>query len=1143
MTVSACIRVRVLGRPVVTRAEDSTPIRLSTRKVTALVAYLAMNPDQTASREELATLLWGSCSDYQARQSLRQALAFLRKDLGSSELFTAHSDVVRLKPGVWSVDALAFENLSKSSNAADLDKAAELFCGDFLSGLNIEEDGFAEWLGAQRTRTQLAAARLCETFAAQPALVIDRERAVAAAERLLALDPLREDWQRLALTLYARYRGKGEALAQYDAFSRLLRRELDVEPEAETKALAARIRDDAIAPVAVPRPVPPAIAVAAPDPRDQPGATPAPRWPRWSKLAAAAALVALIGGGVLIFLEERAAPDRAAPTSSATIEAWRPPGEARDAHAQSIVPLAVLPFAALGETAGSTQLLADMVTDDLINVLSRVPVFRVISRQTTSRYKNQPVDLAAIGAQLQVRYVLEGSVRIQDGALRVNAQLLDPATRSPVWSGRVEREQGERYAIRDEIVARIARELQIDILPIEGERRSADHTADASAFLGWAAMYAAFASTDLESYRKAEAHFKEALARDPQHVSALIGLGSFHSNVAVQHLVPDSDAHHAKARELLEQALEREPRNPTALYRYGILLQATGKIRDGLKLFEKVIALDPSNAGAHAHYGHALARLGEPEKGIEYIRYAMRLSPQDGAHAIWHEFIGTAELELNRYGDAIASFGKSAAVAPRYPRPLAGLAAAYALAGDAANAKIAVEKLRRVATSIPADDLLRRLGRNPKSRAYAGLSLALASASDTWRSPPLPSRHGDASDTSPRAVTAVAVTPFQTFGDVTAATADAITDDLTNILSRVPQLRVISRQTMRSYAEKDYDAAKLGAELGVHYVLEGSVRPHGDTLRVNVALIDPANRQSVWTARIERQSGEPHDIQDEIVARIARELHFEVLKADSDRASTRPDVFELTRAGWKAIFEHATQGVPALARAEAAFTEVLKREPDHWGGRAGLGAYHTLMGSLRLVEGWPEHLDRGEQLLTAAIAERPHEPGVHFYLSIVQRMRGRFADAVKSLERCIEIAPSAANCHAHIGHALVQQGRAADGMPHINYALRLSPQDMTRSQWQRFAGEAEMELGHLERAIDLLRGSYDANRRQPLTLRSLAAAYALAGNTAEAHKVLGELKTAAPHFALDRRPKYLPPLETTQPELSRGLRIAMGPPT
>src|SRR5436190_14511767 len=104
MKPPARIRLRLLGRLALAHSDVPAPIRLSTRKAGALIAYLAMSPEQTASREQLATLLWGSCTDQQARQSLRQALALLRKDLRSSHVFSADTAVVRLQPGLWSVD-------------------------------------------------------------------------------------------------------------------------------------------------------------------------------------------------------------------------------------------------------------------------------------------------------------------------------------------------------------------------------------------------------------------------------------------------------------------------------------------------------------------------------------------------------------------------------------------------------------------------------------------------------------------------------------------------------------------------------------------------------------------------------------------------------------------------------------------------------------------------------------------------------------------------------------------------------------------------------------------------------------------------------------------------------------------------------
>jgi DNA-binding SARP family transcriptional activator len=270
MKPPARIQLRLLGRLALAYGDVPAPIRLSTRKAGALIAYLAMNPEQTASREQLATLLWGGCTDQQARQSLRQALALLRKDLRSSYFFSADTAVVRLQPDLWSVDARKFEDLSTSSDARDLARAADLFDGEFLTGLNIDEEGFDEWVNVQRQRMQLAAFRLCETWAARPDLVSDGQQAVTVVERLMALDPLREDWQRLALTLYARYRGKNEALAQAEIFAATLQRELGVTPDKQTRALVERIRAGEIASERS------AAAIAAPEAASVPPAAVAP---------------------------------------------------------------------------------------------------------------------------------------------------------------------------------------------------------------------------------------------------------------------------------------------------------------------------------------------------------------------------------------------------------------------------------------------------------------------------------------------------------------------------------------------------------------------------------------------------------------------------------------------------------------------------------------------------------------------------------------------------------------------------------------------------------------------------------------------------------------------------------------------------
>ena len=106
---------------------------------------------------------------------------------------------------------------------------------------------------------------------------------------------------------------------------------------------------------------------------------------------------------------------------------------------KGITAIAVLPFLSYGDTAGSMQAAAEMVTDNLTNTLSHAPGLRVISRQTMQSYRGQPIDIAAIGAELGVRYILEGSLRMHGDKLRVNVELVDPVTRLPVWSARIEK--------------------------------------------------------------------------------------------------------------------------------------------------------------------------------------------------------------------------------------------------------------------------------------------------------------------------------------------------------------------------------------------------------------------------------------------------------------------------------------------------------------------------------------------------------------------------------------------------------------------------------------------------------------------------------------------------------------------------------
>jgi TolB-like protein/Tfp pilus assembly protein PilF len=218
-------------------------IPLKGRKTQALVAYLALNPDQPRSREELVALLWGDRGEQQARSSLRQSLSELRKALGeadSSPLITGR-DTVALDPGTVKVDAGEFERLINDGAPAALQEAAELYRGDFLDGIGIHNPAFENWLRDERQRLQ---ARACEALSRllSHQAEEDPEGALATARRLLALDPLREATHRALMRLYASQGERALALKQYHACRDILVVEFGVPPDFETERLAEEIR-------------------------------------------------------------------------------------------------------------------------------------------------------------------------------------------------------------------------------------------------------------------------------------------------------------------------------------------------------------------------------------------------------------------------------------------------------------------------------------------------------------------------------------------------------------------------------------------------------------------------------------------------------------------------------------------------------------------------------------------------------------------------------------------------------------------------------------------------------------------------------------------------------------------------------------
>jgi DNA-binding SARP family transcriptional activator/ActR/RegA family two-component response regulator len=229
-------RLALLGRFELSRTDG--PVELPNKKLAALLAYLACTAPEPQSREKLATLLWGSHFETLARQNLRQALFRLRRVLGEDALI-GDGEEISLAPGVVDCDVARREALIRDGSRASLAAAVDLYKGRFLSDVNISEEAWADWVGAERQRLEGSALDALVRLGEIELAAGHADKALETARCTLAINNLREDAHRLILQALAASGRKAEALKHYQDLVALLERELSTEPDAATNSLAA----------------------------------------------------------------------------------------------------------------------------------------------------------------------------------------------------------------------------------------------------------------------------------------------------------------------------------------------------------------------------------------------------------------------------------------------------------------------------------------------------------------------------------------------------------------------------------------------------------------------------------------------------------------------------------------------------------------------------------------------------------------------------------------------------------------------------------------------------------------------------------------------------------------------------------------
>jgi class 3 adenylate cyclase/Tfp pilus assembly protein PilF len=357
--------------------------------------------------------------------------------------------------------------------------------------------------------------------------------------------------------------------------------------------------------------------------------------------------------------------------------------------------IVVLPFANLGNDTDQ-QYLADAISYDVTTDLSRLADMAVISRNTAETYRGKPVNTLQLGRELNVRYVLEGSVRRAGNMIRVNAQLIDAETDRHIWAERFDHLNDNLFRLQDAVTSQIGIALNLKIVGAEAARpSSSDPDAVECILRGRAALYHHEGSTP-DRLQQAIDWFERARALDPGSVDAQSFLA--HALVArvLEQFSRQVRADIEAAERLIERTLTASPGHARSHFVRAHILRAQGRYEAAVPEYETAIAANRNWVAAIANLGLCKFFTGAIEETISAQELAIRLSPRDPRVPNWHWRIGMVHLLQSRLAEAIVWLEKARAGNPSLAGPNAWLASAYALSGRRADCKAALEAARRL---------------------------------------------------------------------------------------------------------------------------------------------------------------------------------------------------------------------------------------------------------------------------------------------------------------------------------------------------------------------------------------------------------------------------------------------------------------
>jgi adenylate cyclase len=769
--------------------------------------------------------------------------------------------------------------------------------------------------------------------------------------------------------------------------------------------------------------------------------------------------------------------------------------------------IAVLPFDNLSGDPKQAYF-CDGISEGIITALSKIPKLFVIARHSSFVYKNKAVKVQQVSEELGVQFVIEGSVQIANSRLRITAQLIDALKGHHIWSEKYDRRIEDLFKTQDAITKEIITSLQVELTEGEAARIYSKGTDNLDAYLkvmqaNWHAL-----QHNKDDILKARKLAEEAIDLDPQYAVAYRVLGITHQVAPWLGLSKSPKESFSRAIQMAKKAVALDETFASAHGFLGYMYAMTRQHDRALVEGERAYELSPTSADVLFAYGATLFFSGQFEKANQMLREAIRLNPvSPNVHLI---FLAATLREMGQYEKAIAI---SQTVLARDPKnDLAHLTIIASHIYDD-QIEVAREKTSEFLEIYPNFSLSRYEKILPyKNQAVKKRYIDALRKAGLSEHPPL--KLPDKPSIAVLAFVNLSGDPEQEYF------SDGVSEEIITALSKTPKLFVIARTSSFKYKGKEVDVRTVGRELGVRYVLEGSVRRAGDKVRITAQLIDAQTNHHLWAERYDRRVEDIFSVQDEITMKIITAM--EVKLTEGEQAAIQARGAKELDAYLKYL--QARENLRRINRADTIQAsklaeEIINLDPDYPGG-------YRILAFVEINSVWfgwskspKESLMRAIKMAKKAL-EIEDSSNSHRVLAYTYVLFRKHDEAIKEARTALEMEPNSADAHNDLGHVLFQSDLAQEAVPVLKKAIRLNP--YPPSMYFHNLAWAYHSLGKYEEAVRVANKAIQVNPKDIVAHRALVSAYSLLGREADARVEAAEVLEIDPNFSVDRFAKISP---------------------